>query len=82
MKVESQAGKFILTFEQMEPGDGQVVISGKMGIWNAKTFVSLPEFMTILRLTLTPRMIGFLVKALFTGALFRRAETPGGKARG
>jgi len=80
VKVESQAGKFILTFEQMEPGENQVVISGKMGIWQAKTFVSLPEFLAILRLTLTPRMLGFLAKALFTGALFRRPATPDGKA--
>ena len=28
----------------------------------------------------TPRMLGFLAKALFTGALFRRPATPDGKA--
>jgi len=71
MKVESQAGKFILSFEKMEPGDRQVVITGKMGVWDARTYVSLPEFLGILRLTLTPRMLWFLLKALFTGAMFR-----------
>lgn len=74
MKVESQAGKFILSFEKMEPGDRQVVITGKMGVWDARTYVSLPEFLGILRLTLTPRMLWFLLKALFTGAMFRRGE--------
>jgi len=74
MKVESQAGKFILSFEKMEPGERQVVITGKMGVWDARTYVSLPEFLGILRLTLTPRMLWFLLKALFTGAMFRRGE--------
>ena len=77
MKVESQAGRFILTFASMEPGTDQVVISGKMGVWEAKTYVSLPEFVGILRLTLTPRMLSFLLRALFTGKLFRTAS-PGG----
>jgi hypothetical protein len=75
MKVESQAGKFILSFEKMEPGADQVVITGKMGVWDARTYVSLPEFLGILRLTLTPRMLWFLLKALVTGAMFRRGES-------
>lgn len=76
MKVESQAGKFILTFEQMKPGEREVLIVGKMGVWAATTHVSLPEFFQLLRMTLNLRMIGFLLKALFTGAFFRK--TPDG----
>lgn len=74
MQVESQAGKFILSFDRMEPGEREIVITGKMGVWDAKTHVSLPEFFGILRMTLRPRMLGFLLKALFTGAWFRRSE--------
>ncbi|UCE84587.1 MAG: hypothetical protein JSU66_09425 [Deltaproteobacteria bacterium] len=75
MKVESQAGKFVLSFEDMEPGDDEIVITGKMGLWDAKTHMSLPEFVAILRMTLRPRMIGFLVRALFRGGF--RARTQG-----
>lgn len=64
MKVVSQAGNFVLSFEQMEPGDGDIVITGKMGVWDATTHMSLPEFLGVLRMTLRPRMILFLVKAL------------------
>ncbi len=71
MKVESQAGKFVLTFEEMRPGDGEVVITGKMGVWEATTHVSLREFAAILGLTLRPRMLGFLLKALLRGRFFR-----------
>lgn len=73
MKVESQAGKFMLSFESMEPSDtGGIVIHGKMGVWEAETSVTLREFMGILRLTLTPRMLGFLLKAFFSGRLFAK----------
>ena len=74
MNVESQAGKFVLSFEQMEPGDGEIVITGKMGIWAATTHMSLPELLGVLRLALTPRMIAFLIKSLFSGRFRAPAE--------
>jgi hypothetical protein len=27
MSVESQAGKFVLSFEQMQPGEGELIIA-------------------------------------------------------
>jgi hypothetical protein len=76
VKVESQAGKFILSFERMEPGDDQVVITGKMGVWDAKTYVSFPEFFGILLLTLRPRMLLCLLRALLRGKFLRRPPGP------
>jgi hypothetical protein len=67
VKVESQAGNFILSFEQMEPGDREIVITGKMGVWDATTHMTLSEFVGVLLMTLRPRMILFLIKALFGG---------------
>ena len=67
MKVESQAGNFILSFERMEPGDREIVITGKMGVWDATTHMTLSEFVGVLGMTLRPRMILFLIKALFGG---------------
>ena len=77
MKVESQAGNFVLSFERMEPGEGGLVITGKMGVWQATTHMSFSEFLGILAMTLRPRIVVFLLKALVTGALFagrRRQE--------
>jgi hypothetical protein len=73
VKVESQAGKFILNFDRMEPGEGEIVITGRMGVWDATTHMTLPEFVRILRMTLSARMLGFLIKSLFTGGF--RART-------
>jgi len=75
MRVESQAGKFVLGFEEMEPGRGEILITGKMGLWDAKVYMGFPEFLKILGMTLRPRMLGFLLKALFTGGFRARAES-------
>jgi hypothetical protein len=74
MDVESQAGRFVLSFEQMEPGEDEIVITGKMGVWGATTHMSLPEFLGVLRLAMRPRMIAFLTKALFRGGFRAPAE--------
>ncbi len=74
MDVESQAGKFILSFEHMEPGDEEIVITGKMGVWAATTHMSLAEFLAILRMTLQPRMLVFLIRSLFTGGFRSRGR--------
>jgi hypothetical protein len=74
MKVESSAGKFILSFEKMEPGEEEIVITGKMGVWDAKTHMSLPEFLQVLKMTMKPRMLGFLIRSLFRGGFRRRSE--------
>jgi hypothetical protein len=75
MRVESQAGKFILSFEEMEPGKGEIVITGKMGVWDAKTHMTLPEFVGVLKMTMRPRMLRFLTKELFSGGFRTRSES-------
>ena len=74
MRVESQAGTFILNFDQLEPAEGEILIIGKMGVWDAKTYMSPPEFLRLLLMTLTPRMLGFLIKTLFGGGFRTRRE--------
>ena len=74
MRVQSQAGNFVLSFDRMEPGDGDLVITGKMGVWEATTHMSLREFLAILRMTLKPRMLGFLIKAVLSGGFSARRE--------
>jgi hypothetical protein len=75
MRVESQAGKFILSFEEMEPGEGEIVITGKMGVWDAKTHMTLPEFLKVLGMTMRPRMLRFLTKSLLRGGFRARRES-------
>jgi hypothetical protein len=72
MTVESQAGKFVLSFDEMQPGEGELVITGRMGVWQATTHMSLREFLGILAMTLRPRMLVFLLKSLVTGGFSAR----------
>ena len=74
MRVESQAGNFVLSFERMEPGERDLVITGKMGVWEATTHMSLPEFLAILGMTLRPRILGFLIRSLLTGGFSAHRE--------
>ena len=74
MRVESQAGRFILSFDRMEPGEGEIVISGKMGVWDARTHMTPSEFFRLLGMTLRPRMLGFLARALFTSGRAKAAR--------
>ncbi len=74
MRVESPAGKFILSFERLEPAEGEILIIGKMGVWDAKTYMTPPEFLRLLLMTLTPSMLGFLIKTLFRGGFRTRTE--------
>jgi len=73
VKVESQAGNFVLSFERMDPGEGELVITGRMGVWEATTHMSLSEFLGILKMTLRPSLLLFLLKALFTGGFRRKS---------
>ena len=75
MRVESQAGKFILSFDRMDPGETEIVITGKMGVWDAKTYMTLGEFLKVLRMTMSPRMLGFLTRLLLRGGRARRGST-------
>lgn len=76
MKVESQAGKFLLSFDSMEPGEDGLVIKGRMGVWEATTHMALPELWAILKMTLRPRVLGYLLKGLVSGG-FRRPPEDG-----
>ena len=74
MKVESQAGKFLLAFDSMEPGEAGLVIKGRMGVWEATTTMSLPEMWAIFKMTLRPRVLAYLLRALLRGGFRPRAD--------
>ena len=74
MEVESPAGNFVLSFDNMEVGDEEIIITGKMGLWEAKTHMSPAEFLLLMRLTMRPSILLFLVRVLFR-SVFRRNKS-------
>jgi hypothetical protein len=74
MKINSPAGKFIITFEKLEPMDGAIQVTGKFGAWDAKAVMTFSEFWGIVRMAMTFKMIGYMIKSLFSSG-----ESTGGK---
>ena len=75
MKINSPAGNFIITFEKLEPVDDNIQITGKFGAWDAKAQMSLSEFFGILRMAMTLKMIGFLLRSLLRVGSDKKVET-------
>lgn len=65
MRVESQAGAFELNFERIEPGEGDIVLTGRMGVWEAKTHMTVNEFFAVIRMAMSLKMLGFFARSLF-----------------
>ena len=73
MLIKSPAGEFPITIERFEVDDGNLVIVGKMGVWDARTYVSPRDFLRVMRkLILSPAVLSFGLRAPFAT---RRDET-------
>ncbi|HSD10073.1 MAG TPA: hypothetical protein VLF14_03760 [Candidatus Binatia bacterium] len=48
MRVKSRAGSFNLTIDEVGTENGELVLVGKMGVWEAKTYLSAEELREML----------------------------------
>ncbi len=65
MQVISGAGEFEIVVERVEVRDTSVVMIGKMGIWEAETIIDQAELPQLLRVALTPRVLGWALRRPF-----------------
>jgi hypothetical protein len=64
MRIKSRAGNFNMTIDEVAAENGELVLTGKMGVWQAKTYVSIQELEeTLASLKIQGNVIDFL--ALF-----------------
>ena len=64
MRIKSRAGNFNMTINEVGTENGELVLSGKMGVWQAKTYLSAQELQEMLKtLKIEASVIDFL--ALF-----------------
>jgi hypothetical protein len=64
MRIKSRAGNFNMTISEVGTENGELVLTGKMGVWQAKTYLSAEELQLMLReLKINGNVIDFL--ALF-----------------
>jgi hypothetical protein len=77
MQVISGAGEFEIVVERVEIRDTSLVMIGKMGIWESETLIGQEELPHLLRVALTPRVLGWALGRPFA-ALARRVRRRGG----
>jgi hypothetical protein len=78
MQVISGAGEFEILVERVEVRDTSVVMVGKMGIWESETIIDQAEIPRLLRVALTPRVLGWVLGRPFAALaqrLRRRGES-------
>jgi hypothetical protein len=64
MRIKSRAGNFNMTIDEVSTENGELVLTGKMGVWQAKTYLSAAELQEMLRqIKISGGVIDFL--ALF-----------------
>jgi hypothetical protein len=74
--IKSPAGEFPITIERFEIDHGNLVIVGRMGVWDARTHVPPRDFLAVLgKLFLSPAVLLYALKAPFL-AIRRRPDAP------
>lgn len=64
MRIKSRAGNFIMSINEVEADKGELIMTGKMGVWQAKTHLSVDELIEMLsQVKINANVIDFL--ALF-----------------
>ena len=61
MRIKSRAGNFNMTISEVGTENGELVLTGKMGVWQAKTYLSAEELQMMLgELKISGNVIDFL----------------------
>ncbi len=73
MKIESAAGEFDFDIETLRVAGNEVVVVGKMGVWEAETSMDRDDVLKMLRLTVgNPAFWGFSLRLLPYAAFGRK----------
>ena len=62
MLIKSMAGDFEISIVRFETEDGHLVMVGKMGVWDARTYVTPRELVAVLGKLLNPAVLFYLIR--------------------
>ena len=68
MIIKSMAGEFDISIEGFEIEGRHLVMIGRMGVWDARTYISGPDLLTVLGRLLMPGVLAGLVTMPFRRA--------------
>jgi len=74
--IKSPAGEFPITIDAFEVEKDELVIVGRMGVWDARTHVGARDFLKVLgKLLLSPAVLLYALKAPFVALRQRRGTS-------
>jgi hypothetical protein len=56
------AGDFEISIDRFETENGRLIMVGQMGVWDARTYITPRELVTVLGKLLHPRILFYLLK--------------------
>ena len=63
MKIESAAGEFEFSIEALQVRDPDILITGKMGVWEAETVMTREDIIMMLGMMIRqPQFWGYLIQ--------------------
>lgn len=65
MLIKSMAGDFEISIDRFETEDGYLVMTGKMGVWDAKTYITARELLVVFGKLLNPKVILYVLSVPF-----------------
>lgn len=74
MLIKSQAGEFDIAIEKFEVEGSHLVMVGKMGVWDARTYLTARELISVLGQLINPAVIGYLLRVPFLLIRSRKQE--------
>ena len=76
MLIKSPAGEFPITIDRFEVESGELIIVGRMGVWDARTHVGAGEFLKLIgKLFFSPTVLFYTLKAPFLAVFASRNTT-------
>lgn len=63
--IKSPAGEFPIEIAKFETEDGYLVMVGKMGVWDARTYITARELLGVVGKLLSPVVLMYLVRLPF-----------------
>ncbi len=63
--IKSPAGEFPIEIAKFETEGGYLVMIGKMGVWDARTYITARELLGVLAKLLSPVVLMYLVRLPF-----------------
>ncbi len=79
--IKSPAGEFPIEIAKFETEDGYLVMVGKMGVWDSRTYITARVLLGVLAKLLTPVVLIYLVRLpvlLFRGTPETTGASDGG----